>query len=239
MKLSIIIPTLNEEKYLPKLLQSIRGQDFKDYEIIVSDGKSKDNTRQIARKSGCKIVAGVGRPGIGRNKGARTAKGKYLLFLDADIILPENFLKQAIIEFEERGLDIAFCSPNPIEDTIGNKLFLEIFNIFNGIAQYAKPFGGGFCLLVKKEMHKKINGFNEDIYYLEDVDYIQRAAGVGRFRVLKPRILISMRRFAIEGRWNSMKRYILTYLYRMAGKEVTGKRAREKKFYYTFDYKKD
>ena len=49
--ISIVIPTLNEEKYLSKLLKSIKNQTFKDYEIIVSDNNSKDNTKKIAKKS--------------------------------------------------------------------------------------------------------------------------------------------------------------------------------------------
>ena len=90
--LSIIIPTKNEEYYLPKLLESIKRQDYKNYEIIVADAGSKDKTRDVARKSGCKVVKG-GLPSIGRNNGAKYAKGELLLFLDADTVLPENFLK--------------------------------------------------------------------------------------------------------------------------------------------------
>ena len=56
--LSIIIPTLNEESYLPKLLNSIKKQDFQDYEMIVADAGSKDKTIEIALASGCKISSG-------------------------------------------------------------------------------------------------------------------------------------------------------------------------------------
>ena len=52
MKISIIIPTYNEEEYLPKLLESIKSQDFTDYEIIVADAQSDDNTREIAKENG-------------------------------------------------------------------------------------------------------------------------------------------------------------------------------------------
>ena len=58
MKLSIIIPTYNEEEYLPKLLESIKMQDFTDYEVIVADANSKDNTRKIATDYGAKVVDG-------------------------------------------------------------------------------------------------------------------------------------------------------------------------------------
>ena len=239
MKLSIIIPTLNEEKYLPKLLESIKAQGFEDYEIIVSDGKSKDKTRKLAKKFGCKVVDGIGRPGIGRNKGAKIAKGEYYLFLDADVILTKNFLNEVIEEFEKRNLDIGFCNAQPLEDTLGNRLYLGIYFVFNSIMQFIKPFGAGFCLLVRRDLHNKLGGFNEKLYYLEDVDYIQRSVKIGKFRVLKPQVLMSMRRYIMEGKWNSLARYVRVYLYRVKGKEVTGKLAGDRKFYYAFDYKKD
>ena len=84
MILSIIIPTYNEEKYLPILLESIKKQSFEDYEIIVADANSTDNTRNIAQEYGCIIVDG-GLPAIGRNNGANVAKGDILLFLDSDL----------------------------------------------------------------------------------------------------------------------------------------------------------
>jgi len=72
--LSIIIPTLNEENYLPFLLESIKNQDFKDYEIIVADAGSHDKTREIAKNFGCKVVSG-GLPAKGRNEGTKFSRG--------------------------------------------------------------------------------------------------------------------------------------------------------------------
>lgn len=77
--LSIVIPTLNEEKHLSVLLESIKRQDVDNYEIIVADAGSRDNTKKIARKFGCKITKG-GKPAAGRNAGAKKAKGSTLCF---------------------------------------------------------------------------------------------------------------------------------------------------------------
>ena len=110
--ISIITPTLNEEEFLPKLLKSIKKQKFKDYEIIVADAGSVDKTRKIAKKLGSGVVKG-GLPAVGRNEGAKAAKGELLLFLDADVILPEKFLEKAIREFEKRNLDVASIQLDP------------------------------------------------------------------------------------------------------------------------------
>ena len=91
--LSIIIPTLNEEHYLPLLLESIKRQDFDShgYEIIIADADSRDKTLKIAQNYNCKVIDG-GLPAKGKNKGAKVARGDLLLFLDADTVLPENFV---------------------------------------------------------------------------------------------------------------------------------------------------
>ncbi|MBU0615524.1 MAG: glycosyltransferase, partial [Nanoarchaeota archaeon] len=106
MMLSIIIPTLNEEKHLPRLLDSITRQRFKDYEIIVADNNSKDKTRDIAKKFGAKVVPG-GLPAKARNLGAKAAKGNILLFLDSDVILSKGSLNKAVTEFTQRNLTVA------------------------------------------------------------------------------------------------------------------------------------
>jgi len=126
MKLSIIIPALNEENNLPGLLNSLKEQSFSDYEIIIADAGSKDGTAAIAKKYGCKIVPG-GLPAKGRNEGAKIAKGDILFFLDADTVLPDNFFEKAIAEFNDRQLELAsFCLiPSP-----KNKISSFFLNIF-------------------------------------------------------------------------------------------------------------
>ena len=101
MFLSIIIPTLDEEKYLPMLLHSIEEQSFRDYEIIVADAGSCDKTLDIAKEHHCRVVAG-GLPAYGRNKGADIARGNLLLFLDADVVLPKDSLTKVLEEFKKR-----------------------------------------------------------------------------------------------------------------------------------------
>src|SRR3989344_4482953 len=125
--LSIIIPTLNEEKYLPLLLDSIREQNFNDYEIIVSDAGSKDNTINIAKKYGC-IIVGGGLVSKGRNNGAKVANGDILLFLDSDTILQPSFLGNALKEFKEKRLGIAGFPPMPINGKTIDKLVHNFFS---------------------------------------------------------------------------------------------------------------
>src|SRR3989338_5633968 len=95
MRFSFIIPAYNEEKYLGGCIKSVQSQAFKDYEIIVSYSSSKDKTLQMARAGGARIVhVPKSFPGRARNAAAKRARGDYLIFLDADVQIPENFLSR-------------------------------------------------------------------------------------------------------------------------------------------------
>ena len=207
--ISIIIPTLNEEKYIPYLLSSIKKQSFKNYEIIIADANSKDRTKEIASKNGCCIIEG-GLPAVGRNKGAEIAEGDLLLFLDADVILPKDFLKNALKEFNQRWLDVASCFILPLSDKKIDDLLYGCGNLYYQVNQYFQPQAPGYCILIEKELHKKINGFNEKIKLAEDWDYVTRASKNGKFRFLRNvKIPLSMRRFERDGRSDvALKRLI-------------------------------
>jgi len=212
-ELSIIIPTFNEEKYLPKLLESIKKQVYTNYEIIVADNNSKDRTRQIAKEYRCRLTKG-GAPAVGRNNGAKLAKGRLLLLLDADFILPENFLESCIEEFKKRKLDVATCLFKIKNKKLIDKLILFSGNILILSAQYFDPHSTGAFVLCKKIIFNKLKGFDEKLKQAEDHDFVKRSSKIGIFGVLKKNLFWSMRRFEKEGRINILKKYIKSEFYR-------------------------
>jgi glycosyltransferase involved in cell wall biosynthesis len=207
---SIIVPTYNEEKYLPYLLRSIRAQAFSDYEIIVADNHSKDATRAIAAEHGARVVDG-GLVAQGRNRGAAAAKGDVFLFLDADVVLPDPwFLQTTIAEFQKRGLGSATCKIKPLSDKTVDKVFHALYNQFMALTASISPHAGGFCIFVRRDVHEAVGGFDEEIRLSEDHDYVRRAAKVAKFGVLKSyRIPVSVRRFERDGRLNIAIKYLL------------------------------
>ena len=209
---SIIIPTLNEEKHLPILLKEIKKQNFKNFEIIVADGGSKDKTIEIAKSFGCKITKG-GNPAKGRNEGAKIAKGEIFLFLDADnIFLPKNFLEVAIEELKKRKLGIATFPIYPA----GNFLDKFIYSFYNWWVKTSQSFSAFAtnALLVKKEVFEKIGGFDEEIKIGEDHDFAKRASKISKFGFIKTKpILTSARRFKKEGRFKIYLKYFLALLH--------------------------
>ena len=211
--LSIIIPTLNEEKYLPLLLESIKKQDFKDYEVIIADAGSKDKTLEIAKKHNCKIVPG-GLPAKGRNQGAKIAKGNIFLFLDAEAVLPEYFLKKVLLEFGKRKLDIASCGLEPITKNKAYRILHDIlYNWPVRLLENVFPYTSNF-ILVKKEIHEKIQGFDEGITLGEDHAYGREAAKIAKFGFLKlSKLTLLPRRFEYEGWLTISAKYYFCNLY--------------------------
>lgn len=208
MILSIIIPTYNEEEYLPVLLESIKQQDFSDYEIIVADADSKDNTIKIAEEYGCIVVEG-GMPAVGRNNGAKVAKGDYLLFLDSDLKLTEDYLAKVIYEFKMERLGIAITQMKPLSKKTEDKVLHDLANLFMISVEKIKPHGAGcYGIIAKRELHECCGGFNEELTFGEDTEYIERLAKKERFKVLRnAKIGVSTRRLEEEGLATLAKQY--------------------------------
>ena len=231
--ISIVIPALNEERYLPKLLACIKKQTYKDYEIIVSDAGSKDNTKGIANKYGCRLIKG-GLPAVGRNNGARIAKGDLILFLDADVQFDKDFLKNAVAEFKGRKLDGAGLRLLPISDNMLDSLFFHIFNSWTRTTQFFYPNAAGAGIMCKKNIYKKVKGFDETIKLSEDMDFARRCGKIGKFRILKsPRLYVAMRRFEKEGRVKVGFKLLMSAMHRLLLGEI-----RSDVFKYNLKYRK-
>lgn len=230
--LSIIIPAWNEEKYLPRLLDSIKAQTYKDYEIIVADAGSKDRTREIAKKYGCKVVKG-GMPGAGRNAGAKAAKGDFL-FLDADVQLSRDFLKNLVTEVKGRNIDVGGFYVNPLGSNPLDKLYFGSFNLWCVFTQTFYPHAMGTGIFCKRWLHGKVNGFDPSIILGEDVDYVKRCGRFGKFRVIRSaKSSISTRRLEQEGRLMFGMKMLLAELYRIFFGEI-----RKDIFHYHMKYRR-
>ena len=235
MIFSIIIPTYNEQDYLPILLDSIKEQDFDDYEVIVADANSKDRTREIAEDYGCIVVDG-GLPAVGRNNGAKVAQGEILLFLDSDLQLTEDYLRKVLYEFRMEKLGIAISQMEPMSNKVEDKLFHDFANYFMIGVENIKPHGAGcYGIIAKKSLHDECGGFDESLTFGEDTDYIERLAKKEPFRVLRnAKIGVSTRRLEEEG---------ITTLIRQYGKSTVndflGKRTDASELEYDFDHGKE
>lgn len=194
MTLSIIIPTLNEEKILEKTLKALRQLNAVDYEIIVSDGRSTDRTVNIAKQYADVVVEHQGTArqtiGQGRNAGAGVAKGEYLLFLDADVFIPEinDFFVKALNLFagdaKLAGLTVSL-KVLPESVTLSDKLFFGLVNRLHQLNNNVLRIGSssGEFMLVKAGTFRGIDGFNPALVSGEDMDMFSRLNKTGRTKI--------------------------------------------------------
>lgn len=211
---SIIIPTLNEEKYLPKLLKDLSVQTFSNFEVIVVDGNSIDNTVKIAKSFSQKLnISIITSPKrhvcTQRNLGAKHAKSKLLVFSDADNRLPKYFLQGLKYRWEASKADIITPYIEPDIKNAQNNAIAKAFNLFLEAQKSIKTKAllEALVLFNSKSFHK-IGGFNDKIDYAEGIDIMRKAEKLNLTRqVIKdPSYSFSFRRFRKYGILNAIGR---------------------------------
>jgi len=218
--LTVIIPTLNEIVYLPGLLNALAVQTHLPDEVVVADAGSTDGTAEIARTHGARVVRG-GMPAVGRNAGARSAKGDLFLFLDADVLPPPDFIARVLEEFERKEYDIATCFITGLDENPLDRVLCTGTNLYFHVIQPFSPHAPGFCILSKRAIHEKMDGFDETLILSEDIDYARRAKQYGKFGFLtSTRIPVSMRRVGKEGLIGIGFKYAWCEMYALVGKPV-------------------
>ena len=129
--ISIIIPTLNSGRILKRCLDSIKKQSFQDYEILVVDGGSTDNTLKIAKKYKCQIIKNPLKSAeAAKALGLKKARGEYIALIDSDNILPsKNWLTQMLLPFK----DSQIIGTEPISFTYRKKAgYIERYSALLG-----------------------------------------------------------------------------------------------------------
>lgn len=207
MSCSAIIPTLNEEENIGKVVESLKKSTIIK-EVIVVDCDSEDKTREIAKSEGAKVVTSpIKGVGYQRNLGAKLAKSKIIIFFDADVSISDNFVEKLVDKFNNRGLDVA-CpifltnSQNPVVNILH-----YLFSFFFLITQKLIPSGAGPCIITKKDFFVKCGGFDDQLVF-EDIEFIRRAAKIGKYGVINEKITVSDRRFVNQGVFKMMIIYI-------------------------------
>lgn len=215
---SIIIPTLNEEKCLPQILKCLAKQSYDNFEVLVVDGMSEDKTVENAealrvrfeKKDISFSIHEVSKRSVSfqRNFGTDIAKGKYLVFFDADVKIKEDFLKKIHTHIEEKGTLLMTTWLTADDDEFINELFMLVANYGIDLARYTnKPYLPGFNIIVERNSFFAIGAFDEKIKLGEDLEFARQAHKKGlKLKFLyEPKLQASLRRFRSEGRFTVWK----------------------------------
>ncbi len=208
---SIIIPALNEEKYIEATLKSIRNQYYKGkYEIIVADWMSKDDTVKIAKKYADKVVTvkekGVAR---GRNIGAKLAKSDVLIFVDADTVLTPNVLNAINDKMQNDKIAGGTCLFLPNDNKLLHKVMAILGNAILIMSTKTKfSYAPAMCTFYRKDIFEKEGGFNEGFASCDDNDLATRIKKHGKFVFVMKPVLTSFRRYEKGGYIKTFSTYI-------------------------------
>lgn len=187
--ISFIIPTLNEEKIIEKTLRCLKGYAG-PHEIIIADGNSTDRTLTIAEKYADRIVRHEHNQrqtiAAAKNAGAKVARGEYLLFLDADMFIPDpdSFFHIILARFAKRRRLVALTVPLrvfPEMETLGDRIVFSavnfLYQLLNNV--FGIGAGSGEFQMVRNDAFKTIRGFNEMLVVAEDQDLFRRLRKIG------------------------------------------------------------
>jgi len=215
MKVSVVIPTLNEEKYIGRCLSSIRSQKVKA-EIIVVDSKSRDKTVEIAMKYAAKVVTGkIGNISRNRQLGAEISHGDIIVTADADTVYPDGWLFRIMAYFKKDKDIVAVSGPTiPMPE---EGVFLDRFLYFFGnlslwiLNKFGVVWFRGSNSAYRQEAFFRAGGYDVNLEAREDSDLSKKVAKFGK-TVFDWKIvaMTSMRRRRATGWMKTIRYYIDT-----------------------------
>src|SRR5277367_3796052 len=174
-ELTIVIPAKNEVAMLPRLLESLCKQDYVGMaatRVLVADAGSTDGTVEVALSFRDRLLVEVipgGLPSVGRNAGARLVTTKFLLFLDADVELPEpTLLRRALLRMRRKNLHLATTNIACRDGGFFDDALYAGNNLMQYIGSFLKPFATGMFMLFDREAFWALGGFNERALFAED-----------------------------------------------------------------------
>jgi rSAM/selenodomain-associated transferase 2 len=200
MRISIVIPTINEEIAIRHNLPTLQWARKQGHEIIVVDGGSQDESIREASLFADKVVSSPQGRAKQMNAGAQAATGDVYLFLHIDTLLPDNGLS-AICDHFNSGryqwgrFDVRLSGSHP--------LLRIIERMMNWRSRVSSIATGDQAIFITRELFEKINGF-ANIPLMEDIDISRRLKRHSRPLCLRQNVITSSRRWEIRGIWRTV-----------------------------------
>jgi glycosyltransferase involved in cell wall biosynthesis len=208
VRLSAVIPALNEERHLGGLLSDIERQTRSPDEVIVVDAGSSDATVRIAECSRAAVLHGEPPVARGRNLGGYAATGDLIFFLDADNRLPRTFFEDFVCEVERRRLDIACPRYLPHDSTPAIKAIHAFWNAVLKASERTLPSGAGHCIALRRELFREGRGFDPSLKF-DDIELVRRLSKGRCFGIVDASVFVSDRRYREGGTLRTFLSHLL------------------------------
>jgi glycosyltransferase involved in cell wall biosynthesis len=201
--ISVIIPTLNSEKYLEKCLVSLKNQTYNNIEVFIVDDGSSDSTLEISQRYRCKILRNIARGRTeAKNRGSYEAKGSFYFFVDSDMELSSEVISECV--------KLSMGDPNiggiviP-ESSVGNSFWVKVRDFERSFYSGTLVESARFFLA---DLVKKVGGFEEGIIFFEEstLPYKIQRLGFNIHKRAKSEILHHEENFSL-GFWLKKKAF--------------------------------
>ncbi|MBI4548624.1 MAG: glycosyltransferase [Ignavibacteriae bacterium] len=224
-RISVIIPTYQEEEFIGTLLDQFTHELRKRHgiEVIVSDGGSRDQTVAIARLRADRVLEAENNSkqniSIGRNRGARVARGDVLIFLDADVNIEnaEQFfsIMGEVVLHEKTSAATCKVFVYPEEETVRDRYFHRFLNwyfwVLNAVGM---GMARGECQVIRKDVFQKLSGYNESIAAGEDYELFLRLRRLGKVSYVRSlKVFESPRRYRRYGYFRTLLLWFLNAVF--------------------------
>lgn len=208
MRVTVVIPAHNEELLLPRTLASLAEAErcvvadaalgVERVEVVIVDDASTDGTARVARERGAGVVS-IDRRQIAaaRNAGARAATGDWLVFVDADTVVPGETLRAALRALADGA---AGGGAMPTFDGRVPRYARVVLPVCTGLLRLAGASGGCF-LYCTRGAFEAAGGFDEALFASEELGFCRRLRRSGRVRILRERVVTSGRKLRAYSPW--------------------------------------
>ena len=215
-KITIVIPSKNEQDYIAHLLDDLITQGVGFTKIIIADC-STDKTREIIDlyrpRLNIEVITG-GPVSIAKNRGARLVTTPYILFIDADVrFFKPTVIYEAVSTIETENLDLIGLNAKCYDGDIRAQIGFTIFNVINNTLKYFSPFAVGAFMLTRRDKFEEHGGFPEQFATSEDY-FLSRKYSVRKFKLLKHYFGQDSRRFRKMGYFGMTKYLVKNFLNR-------------------------
>lgn len=213
-KISVVVPTMNEEKYIKPCIDSLAAQNYKDFEVVAIDA-SKDSTPELCQKAGWKVVKQKSKGvSLARAEGFAATSGEIIACTDADTAVDPKWLEAIAKVFADPQV---VCAYGPVYFMDGSWLYKKVgAAVFTAFLKWnkflKKDHVAGMNFAVRKTAYDKIGGFRADLWTAEDVDLGLRIRKEGKV-VYDKNICVytSVRRLQAEGPLKFLGHHIANY----------------------------
>ena len=209
-KITIVVPSKNEENYIGYLLDDLVTQGVGFTKIIIADC-STDKTREIINlyrpRLNIEVIEG-GPVSLAKNSGARLVTTPYILFVDADVrFFKPTVIYDAVNALESENLDLIGLNAKCYDGDIRAQIGFAVFNVINNTLKYFSPFAVGAFMLTRRDRFVELGGFPEQFATSEDY-FLSRKYSTQKFKIVKHYFGQDSRRFRKMG-YFGMTKYLL------------------------------